>query len=67
MRRNQMAKKLFGIALLWVGLATLAYASTDPASPLIAAVLGAGFISFAAGLLLFAEGFKGELLREIGK
>lgn len=62
-----MAKKLFGVALLWVGLAALVYASTDPNSPLLTLVLGAGFISFAAGLLLFAEGFKGELLREMGK
>jgi hypothetical protein len=61
-----MAKKLCGIALLWVGLAALVYTGTDPTSPLLALVLGAGFISFTAGLLLFAEGFKGELLREIG-
>jgi hypothetical protein len=62
-----MARKLFGIALIWVGLAALVYASTDPASPLVTLALGAGFVSFATGLLLFAEGFKGDLLREIRK
>lgn len=62
-----MAKKLFGLALLWVGLAALVYASANPSSPLLTVVLGAGFISFAPGLLLFAEGFKSELLREIAK
>lgn len=60
-----MARKLIGLALLWVGLAALAFSGTDPAPHLLALVLCAGFIAFAIGLVLFAEGIKGELLREI--
>lgn len=60
-----MATKLVGIALFWVGLAALLYASSDHAAPHMTWVLAAGFIAFAAGLHLFSEGFKRELLREI--
>jgi hypothetical protein len=60
-----IAMRLTGIALLWVALSTLAYipGSSDAAKATIVAVLG--FASFAAGLSLFADALKRDIIAKI--
>lgn len=62
-----IAMRLAGIALLWVALSALAYVpgSSDAAKATIVAVLG--FVSFAAGLSLFADALKREIIAKIGQ
>ncbi len=55
---HSMTMKLIGTALLWVGLATLVYVKSPDLNVSIALVAALGFLSFASGLLLFAEGQK---------
>jgi hypothetical protein len=59
--------RLTGIALLWVAFSALAYVpgSGDAAKATIVAVLG--FVSFAAGLSLFADALKRDIVAKIGQ
>lgn len=57
--------KLSGTALLWVGLATLVYVPTSEGGTLTVIVAGMGFLSFAAGFLMFADALKGELVEQL--
>lgn len=61
-----VAMRLIGIALLWVALSALVYipGSNDAAKATLAAILG--FASFAAGLSLFADALKRDILAKIG-
>lgn len=60
-----VAMRLTGIALLWVALSALAYVpgSSDAAKTTIVAILG--FASFAAGLSLFADALKRDIVARI--
>ena len=58
--------KLIGIALLWVGLAALAYIPSAAPGTWTTFVAIGGFLSFAIGLHLFADGLKRDVIREIG-
>lgn len=64
-RTKFSALKLSGTALLWVGLAALMYAPASEGGTLSIIVAIAGFLSFASGFLMFADGLKGELIEEI--
>jgi uncharacterized membrane protein len=57
--------RMFGIALLWVGLAALVYvpSSGGGAKGVIVAVLG--FISFAAGFSLIADALKHQIVKQL--
>jgi hypothetical protein len=59
------ALRLTGIALLWVALAALVYVPTagDATRATLAAV--AGFASFAAGLSMFADAMKREIVARL--
>lgn len=57
--------KLCGTALLWVGLAALVYVPTSGGGPTSMIVAGVGFLSFASGFLMFADGLKGEIIQQI--
>jgi hypothetical protein len=57
--------KLIGIALLWVGLAALAYIPSAAPGTWTTFVAIGGFLSFAIGLHLFADGLKRDVIREI--
>jgi len=59
--------RLTGIALLWVALSALAYvpSSTDIVKTTVVAVLG--FVSFAAGLSLFADSLKRDILAKVAQ
>lgn len=54
-----------GLALLWAGLAALVYVPTATAGVTTSAVAVLGFLSFAAGLSLFAKAVKQEILDEL--
>ena len=58
-------RKLVGIALLWIALAALfrVFESDGSAASIWVSVLGFG--SFAAGLLLFANGLKRSIVAEL--
>ena len=57
-------RKLFGIALLWVALAALVCVPSAGGGA-GAALAGVGFLAFAAGLSLFADAFKRELVASL--
>lgn len=61
-----MWQKLVGIALLWAGLAALVHVAVDGEGVRGILVAALGFLAFAAGLQLFADGFKRELLARLG-
>ena len=58
-------RKMVGTALLWVAFAALVYvpSSGDNAKASIAACLG--FFAFAAGLGLFADGLKRDIVEQL--
>ena len=59
-------RKMVGIALLWLGLAALAFVAGAGASLYPAWLVAlVGFASFAAGLSLFAEGLKRSIVAAI--
>lgn len=59
------AMRLIGIALMWVAFSALIYVpnAADALRSTVAAILG--FLSFAAGLSLLADGIKRELLAQL--
>lgn len=54
-----------GIALLWAGLAALDYAPSSGGGAMGSVVAALGFVSFAAGLSLFADALKTEIIRQL--
>jgi len=58
-------RKMVGTALLWVALAALIYIPihTDGSRAAILACLG--FVAFAAGLGLFADGLKRDIVAQL--
>ena len=58
-------RKMVGTALLWVAFAALIYmpSSGGGARGTIIAVLG--FVSFASGLALFADGMKRDIVEQL--
>ena len=58
-------RKLVGASFLWAALAVLVYtpASGDDADRVI--VTGLGFLSFAAGLAMFADGMERSIVERI--
>lgn len=58
-------RKMVGTALLWMAFAALVYvpSSSGGGKGLIVACLG--FLSFAAGLALFAEGLKRDIVEQL--
>ncbi len=58
-------RKMVGTALLWVAFAALIYvpSSGGGATSTIVAVLG--FVSFASGLAMFADGLKRDIVAEL--
>lgn len=57
-------RKMVGTALLWVALAALV--STPSASGGKAVfIAGLGFLAFACGLALFAEGLKRDIVEQL--
>jgi hypothetical protein len=57
--------KMVGTALLWVALAALFYVPSSPADITRTVVAALGFVSFAAGLGLFAEGLKRDIVAQL--
>jgi ABC-type uncharacterized transport system permease subunit len=65
---NQMQaawRKMVGTALLWVALATLVYMPSAEPNTKNLIVAGLGFLFFAAGLALFAEGLKRDIIARL--
>jgi len=60
-------RKMVGIALLWVALATLAYMPQAGSSLAVSLIALPGFLAFAAGLSLFAEGLKQSIVAEVSR
>lgn len=59
-------RKMCGSALLWVGLSSLVYVGTSGgAAAMLTVVSIIGFAAFAAGLGLFSDGVKREILAQI--
>lgn len=61
-----MTHKLIGIALLWAGLAALVNVAVDGEGVRGILVAALGFLAFAAGLQLFADGFKRQAAGAVG-
>jgi hypothetical protein len=57
--------RLFGIALLWAGLAALVYVASSDGGGKGSIVAALGFVSFATGLSLFADALKAEIIRQL--
>ena len=57
-------RKLLGIALLWVALAALVWVPSAGGGA-GAALAGVGFLAFAAGLSLFADALRRELVASL--
>ena len=58
-------RKMVGTALLWVALATLIYVPSSGGGARGVLVAGFGFISFASGLALFADGLKRDIVSQL--
>jgi hypothetical protein len=58
-------QKLGGTALLWVGLAAVSYVPTSDGGLAGAAVSLLGFLAFAAGIMLFGDGLKRQVVEEL--
>jgi 1,4-dihydroxy-2-naphthoate octaprenyltransferase len=56
-------RQMVGIALLWVAISAAVYVPQATANQWWVAVVG--FIAFAAGLSLFAEGSKRDILADL--
>lgn len=54
-----------GIALLWISLAVLVYVPSTAGGMSSSIIAALGFLCFASGLGLFAEGLKREIVEEI--
>ena len=60
-----MAVKLCGTALLWVGLAALIYVPSSGGGTRGTIIAALGFVSFASGLLMFADALKREIVEQL--
>ena len=58
-------RKMVGTALLWVAFSALIYAPSSGGGAKGAIVAALGFVSFAAGLALFADGMKRDIVEQI--
>ena len=58
-------RKMVGTALLWVGFAALIYMPSSGGGSRGVMVAGLGFLSFAAGLALFADGLKRDIVEQL--
>ena len=59
------SRKMVGTALLWIALAALVYVPSSGGGARGVMVACLGFISFAAGLALFADGLKRDIVEQI--
>ena len=58
-------RKMVGTALLWVALAALISAPSAGGGGKGAIVAGLGFMAFALGFALFADGLKHEVVEQL--
>ena len=58
-------KSMVGTALLWLALAALVYAPSAGDGIRVALVAGLGFVVFAFGLALFADGLKRDIVERL--
>ena len=58
-------RKMVGTALLWAAFAALVYVPSSGGGARGAIVACLGFISFAAGLALFADGLKRDIVEQL--
>jgi len=56
---------MVGTALLWAALAALVYVPSSGSGARGAIVACLGFISFASGLALFADGLKRDIIEQL--
>jgi hypothetical protein len=60
-------RKMVGIALLWAALAALTYIPTAGGNMKGTIVACLGFLCFASGLALFADGLKRDIVEQLRK
>ena len=58
-------RKLIGTALLWVAIAAAVYVPSTSGAVESTVVAGLGFLSFALGLSLFAEGVQRDIVLQL--
>ena len=58
-------RKMVGTALLWAALAALIYVPSSGGGARSTIVACLGFISFATGLALFADGLKRDIVEQL--
>jgi hypothetical protein len=58
-------KKMCGTALLWVALAAIVYVPSSGGGGKAVIVAGLGFVAFALGLALFADGLKHDIVDQL--
>lgn len=58
-------RKMVGVTLLWISLSAIVYVPTSGAGSLVIIVAILGFFSFAAGLVLFTEGIKRDIIEHL--
>ena len=58
-------RKMVGTALLWVALSALVYSPSSGGGAKGAIIALLGFISFASGLALFADGLKRDIVEQL--
>jgi hypothetical protein len=58
-------RKMAGTALLWAALAALVYVPSSGGGARGVLVACLGFVSFASGLALFADGLKRDIVEHI--
>jgi hypothetical protein len=58
-------RKMVGTALLWAALAALVYIPSTSGGERVVIVAVLGFFSFCAGLAIFADGVKRDIVRQL--
>jgi hypothetical protein len=58
-------RKMVGTALLWAAFATLIYVTSSGGGARAVIVACLGFVSFASGLALFADGLKRDIVEQL--
>ena len=58
-------RKMVGTALLWVAFAALVYTPSSGGGARGTIIACMGFLSFASGLVLFADGLKRDIVDQI--
>ena len=64
MQMQAVWRKMVGAALLWAAFAAIAYIPSSSGSERTVIVAVLGFFSFCAGLALFADGVKRDIVRQ---